>query len=112
MAAILLGTAAASAPVALPNSIAGVWDLFWQSRTGPRQSGYLVFRQSGNQLIAEMHGKGMVKVRGSTSGNSFQLTGTRMMVKYRVNGTWADDRMEGSFKVLSKELKFTAKRRY
>ena len=108
---LLLGTVEASAPAAQSDSIKGTWDLFWQTRKGPRQSGYFVFRQSGTQLTAEMHGKGTVKVRGTTSGNSFQLEGTRMLVKYRVSGTWASDRMEGSFKVLNKELKFTGKRR-
>ena len=108
---LLFGTPEAAAPTWQPNSIEGTWDLFWQTRKGPRQSGYFVFRQSGTQLIAEMHGKGIVKVRGTTSGHSFQLTGTKMLVRYRVTGTWADDYMKGSFKVLSRKLKFTGKRR-
>ena len=109
--AIFAGFACAFAASASPHSPEGTWDLFWQTRTGPRQSGYFVFRQKGTQLSAELHGKGTVKVRGTTSGNSFKLTGTRTLVRYRVDGTWSADHMEGSFKVLNRELKFTAKRR-
>lgn len=111
MAGILLVTAGAPAAASAPASIAGVWDLIWQTRKGPRQSGYFVLRQAGDQLSAELHGKGMVKARGTVSGNAFQLSGTRMLVKYRITGTWAGDRMDGSFKVLSTDLKFIGKRR-
>ena len=114
-AIVLAGLAATSLPSSaapLPaSSIEGTWDLFWETRKGPRRSGYFVFRQTGDRLVAEMHGKGVVKVRGSASDNTFRLSGTRMLVKYTVSGTWRGDDMEGAFKALSVERKFTGKRR-
>ncbi len=92
-------------------SISGTWDLYWQTRRGPRQSGHMVFRQNGSALRAELHGQGQVSARGTVNGDSFSLRGTRMLVGYRIDGRWQGDRLEGSFRVLTTNRSFTGVRR-
>jgi hypothetical protein len=89
----------------------GIWDLTWQTRSGPRQSGYLVVSRSGAGLSAEIHGRGSIRASGSANGSSFVLRGSRMLVSYRLEGRIAGDRMEGVLKVLSVERRFTGLRR-
>lgn len=114
-----LAAMAATAPLAIPApvraqpaaSIAGTWDIFWATRRGPRQSGYMVITQNGTNLSARLYGQGSVRARGTASGASFMLRGTRMAVPYRIEGRWQGDRLEGAFRVLGVERRFTAARR-
>jgi hypothetical protein len=101
----------AAAPAPPTANLQGIWDLFWTTRRGPRQSGYLRFEQNGSALNVEMHGRGSVRARGTVSGASFTVRGTRMLVPYRIEGRVAGDRMEGAFKVMNRELRFTGARR-
>ena len=109
---LLAASAAAQpAPTQPAGSITGTWDMYWQTKSGPRKSGYMVFRQNGSDLRAELHGKGKVNARGSVNGDSFVLRGTRMLVGYRIEGRRQGDRLQGSLKVLSVDKAFTAVRR-
>ena len=89
----------------------GIWDLIWQTRRGPRRSGYFVFRQQGSALHAELHGRGSVIADGNVDGNVFVLRGSRMLVPYRIEGRIDGDRMEGAFKAMSVDRRFTGVRR-
>ncbi len=111
VAALGLAAFAVRAPAQEASSISGTWDLYWQTRRGPRQSGHMVFRQNGSELRAELHGQGQVSARGTVNGDSFSLRGTRMLVSYRIDGRWQGDRLEGSFRVLSTNKPFTGVRR-
>lgn len=111
VAVLGLAAFAVRAPAQEADSISGTWNLYWQTRRGPRQSGYMVFRQNGSALSAELHGQGQVSVRGTVNGDSFSLRGTRMLVSYRIDGRRQGDRLEGSFRVLSANQRFTGVRR-
>ena len=111
VAAFGLAVSAVPAPAQAADSISGTWDLYWQTRRGPRKSGWMVFRQNGSELRAELHGKGQVNVRGTVSGNSFSLRGTRMLVSYRIEGSWQGDRLQGAFRVVGVNKPFTGIRR-
>ena len=114
LALIAAAALVASAPALLhaqASSIVGTWDLFWETKRGPRQSGWMVFTQNGARLDARLHGRGSVRARGTVSGSTFALRGTRLAVPYRIDGSWQGDRMEGAFKVLGVERRFTANRR-
>ncbi len=91
--------------------VEGIWDLTWQTRSGPRQRGYLMMRVEGAQLVGEIHGQGAVTARGALSGARFHLSGRRMLVRYRIDGRVSGDRLEGRLKVLSVERQFTGIRR-
>jgi hypothetical protein len=116
---LLLGFAilAASAPLRAgppaeaPAAMAGTWDLIWQTRHGPERKGYLVVRQFGARLEAEIHGQGQVKAKGAMAGNVFTLRGSRMMVPYVISGRVDDGRLTGSLKILSVERRFIGARR-
>jgi hypothetical protein len=108
---LLLSTASGPVANSPPSRVDGTWDLTWQTRKGPSQSGYLVIRQNGSKLSAEIHGKGAIRASGSASGRSFSLFGTKMLVRYEISGTWTADDMTGELKVLSVERHFTGKRR-
>jgi hypothetical protein len=103
--------AAQPAPAPAASPIEGTWDLTWQTRHGPRQSGWLVLRVTGNQVVGEMHGRGSVTARGSMTENGFILRGTRMLVPYTVEGRITGARMDGRFRAMSVERRFTATRR-
>lgn len=109
----LLAAAATAqpAPAQPAGSISGTWDMYWQTKSGPKKSGFMVFRQNGSDLRAELHGKGKVNARGSVTGDSFVLRGTRMLVGYRIEGRRQGDRLQGSLKVMSIDKPFTAVRR-
>ena len=104
----LLEAPAAAQPAA---SIAGTWDLTWQTRRGPSRQGFMVVKQDGSRITAQIHGKGSVKTKGSVSGQSFTLRGSRYAVPYTISGTYSGNRMTGSLKVLSVTRNFTAARR-
>lgn len=112
--AALLALALAGAqpvPAQAPPRIDGTWDLFWQTRRGPRQSGYIVLARRGSRVEAELHGRGSLRVSGSASGSGFVLRGRRMLVPYTIEGTVRGDRMEGSLRMLSVDRRFTGTRR-
>ena len=103
---------AAHAPAQQAASISGTWDMYWQTPQGPRQRGSMVFRQDGSALHVEFHGRrGQVSASGTVNGDSFSISGSRMLVSYRVDGRWQGDRLEGSFRALSANRQFTAVRR-
>jgi pimeloyl-ACP methyl ester carboxylesterase len=94
-----------------PASLEGNWDLFWQTRKGSSPGGYLVIRQSGTSLEADLHGKGSIRASGSVEGNAFTLNGSRLFVPYVLSGTLRGDAIEGVLKVMSVERHFVGRRR-
>jgi hypothetical protein len=106
--ACLPGLAAAQAPAV---SAAGTWDLVWKTRKGASRSGWLVLTQHGNQVHAEVHGRGAVSANGTVSGALLTLRGSRLAVPYVIAARIDGDRIEGSLKVLSVERRFTGYRR-
>jgi len=111
VAGAFLSLALAAQAPAPPPRFDGIWDLTWQTRRGPRQSGYIVLRQRGPVLTAELHGQGSVNAAGETSGSRFVLRGSRMLVPYRIEGSIAGDRMEGALKIMTLDKRFTGARR-
>ena len=112
VAALAFAAFAVCAPAQQGASISGTWDLYWQTPQGPRQRGYMVFRQDGSALQVEFHGRrGQVSARGTVNGDSFSISGSRMLVSYRLDGRWQGDRLEGSIRALSANRSFTAVRR-
>ncbi|MEA3053338.1 MAG: hypothetical protein QOG72_2241 [Sphingomonadales bacterium] len=107
--AAAITAAAAAAPA--PAGLTGTWDLTWATRHGPERSGWLVMRQEGSRLSAEIHGRGHVRAIGSATGTAFSLRGSRLAVPYTISGRIDGDRMQGSLKVLSVERRFTGSRR-
>ena len=111
LGAALALLAAAPAPAQQRPVFAGVWDLTWATRKGPERKGWLVVRQAGNRLEAEIHGRGQVKAKGEAAGQAFTLRGSRLAVPYTISGRIDGDRMQGKLKVLSVERGFTGARR-
>jgi hypothetical protein len=113
-AALLLLAAPAAAPGQAPPpaaaSVAGTWDLTWQTKKGPRREGRLVIAQRGAAISGEIHGRGSVKAKGHVAGAAFTLRGRRMAVPYIITGRVAGHRMEGTIKVLSVTRHFTGAR--
>lgn len=118
-ALLLLAAPAAGAAGAAPGqtaqpaaaSLAGTWDLTWQTRKGPRREGRLVIAQQGAAITGEIHGRGSVKAKGSVAGPAFTLRGRRMAVPYTIAGRVSGARMEGTIKVLTVTRHFTGVRR-
>lgn len=109
-AALGLASLACAAQAQAPR-FDGVWDLIWQTRSGPRRSGTITLRQRGAALSAELRGRGSVNASGTVNGAAFVLRGSRMLVPYRIEGHVEGDRMEGAFKVMSVDRRFTGIRR-
>jgi len=93
------------------SSLVGTWDLTWQTRKGPRREGYLVVSQRGNAVEAKIHGRGAVTARGTVTGETFALRGSRLAVPYRIDGVFKGNDMTGSIRVLSVKRDFAGKRR-
>lgn len=110
MAALIAGIPGASA-AERPVPMSGAWDLIWQTRKGPSPKGGLQIDQKGSQIVGEIHGQGRVRARGSVTGSSFVLRGSRLAVPYFITGTVSGNRMEGSLQVLSVRRQFTGVRR-
>jgi hypothetical protein len=109
---LIAASAAAQPASAQPaGSLSGTWDMYWQTKSGPKKSGHIVLRQNGSDLRAELHGKGKIDARGTVNGDSFVLRGTRMLIGYRIEGRRQGDRLQGSLKVMSVDKAFTAARR-
>lgn len=116
VAATCLCVGAVRAPLsaqglAQASALEGTWDLTWQTRHGPQRSGFIVMRREGASLVGEIHGQGAITARGSLSGATFNLTGSRMLVPYRLDGRLVAGRIEGSLPVLSIERRFIGLRR-
>lgn len=94
-----------------PIAVAGIWDLTWQKRSGPEKNGFLILRQKGAELAAEIHGQGSVRAEGRMAGDSFTLRGSRMAIPYTIRGRVEAGRLVGSLKILSVERSFTGTRR-
>ena len=109
-AAAALLMAAAPAP-ALAADFAGTWDLTWQTRRGPSTSGWLVIRQDGQRLTAEIHGRGTIKAAGAAQGDTFVLRGTRMGAPYAIDGRLEGGRLVGALRVLTVNRSFVGTRR-
>lgn len=103
--------APAPAPVQARPGLQGTWDLEWQTRRGPSPGGYLVIRQNGADLDAELHGRGSIRATGSIEGSRFTLRGERLFVPYTLDGELSGDRIEGALKVMSIERHFVGRRR-
>jgi hypothetical protein len=102
-----------AAPIAIPlqQTAEGVWDLTWETRRGPERSGYMVIRQSGAQLRAQIYGRGAVKASGTLIGSKFTLRGSKMTVPYVLEGHLNGRGLVGSIRILSIERRFTGLRR-
>lgn len=109
IAVALLGTSTIGS--AQPVSVAGTWDLTWQTRKGPKREGQFVIVQQGSRITGEIRGRGSVKAGGAVSGSRFTLKGNRMAIPYRIDGRIIGDRMVGTIKVLSVTRSFTGSRR-
>ena len=94
-----------------PAGLHGIWDLEWQTRRGVSPGGYLVIRQNGSALEAELHGRGSIRASGSVEGSRFTLRGERFFVPYTLTGVLSGDRIEGELKVMSVERRFVGRRR-
>jgi len=90
--------------------VSGRWDLHWQTTKGPSQSGYLVIRQSGAALQAEVHGDGTLEATGTSRGDSLVLSGRRI-VNFEIRAIARADTLTGVLKVLTVERRFTGVRR-
>jgi hypothetical protein len=90
--------------------VAGTWDLFWTKANGTSQSGFLVIRQRGTALTAEVHGDGTLEAKGTVSGDTVVLEGRRI-ASFAIRAVARGDTLAGSLKVLTVERHFTAARR-
>lgn len=93
-----------------PANVAGRWALFWTTATGPRESGYLVLRQEGARVDAELHGQGSIEAEGTVRGQLLVLTGRRMLVPFELRAAARGDTLTGVLRVLSLRRPFTAVR--
>jgi hypothetical protein len=91
--------------------VAGVWDLTWETKKGPTKNGYMVIRQEGVRLSAQIHGRGAVKASGTLAGDRFTLRGSKMAVPYTIQGHLKGGILVGSIRVMSVERHFTGVRR-
>jgi hypothetical protein len=103
--------AAALATGAQAPSVAGIWDLSWKSHKGDSKSGWLLLRQQGARLSAEIHAKSGGNASGRLEGDRFELHGSRFFVPYTIVGRVRGDRVEGAIRMLTAEWPFTASRR-
>jgi hypothetical protein len=105
-AALLL--AGASPP---PASVGGVWDLQWKNAHGATRTAWLLLRQHGQHIDAELHGRHEVTTAGSISGNRFELRGSRFLIPYRIVARVEGERIEGAVSALHFDRHFVGERR-
>ena len=110
-AAVVLGASAPASAQSPHAPLAGTWDLFWQTRQGRIQKGWLVIRQSGSRVTAEIHGRGHLRANGTADGDAFAVHGRRMDAPFTISGRLHEDRLLGSVKVLSVDRRFEGVRR-
>lgn len=92
-------------------TLSGTWDLTWSTRKGEVQRGYLVIRQTGARLVAEVHGQGQLRAAGTSDGDAFTLKGRKLGTPFTIDGRLHDARLLGSVKVLSVNRRFVGVRR-
>ncbi|MFL5541863.1 MAG: alpha/beta fold hydrolase [Longimicrobiaceae bacterium] len=91
--------------------VAGRWAMFWITANGPRESGWLVIRQEGARVTAELHGQGSIEAEGTIRGSLLVLSGRRMLVPFELRAAARGDTLTGVLRVLSLRRPFTAVRR-
>jgi hypothetical protein len=106
LAALLL---AAAAPP--PASVAGVWDLQWRNAHGATRGGWLLLRQHGRQVEAELHGRHDVNAAGTVEGGRIELRGSRLLIPYKIVARVEGDRIEGAVSAPGFDRRFTGMRR-
>ncbi|MFL5384749.1 MAG: alpha/beta fold hydrolase [Longimicrobiaceae bacterium] len=94
-----------------PANVAGRWALFWTTANGPRESGWLVLRQEGARVEAELHGQGSIEAEGTIRGSLLVLSGRRMLVPFELRAAAKGDTLTGVLRVLAVRRPFTAVRR-
>ena len=92
-------------------NLEGIWDVSWRNGHGAQRTGYLRFEQQGETLRAEIHARSSVNARGTVRGRAFELRGSRMMIPYRVEGQVDGNRIQGVFRAMSVERRFSGTRR-
>ncbi|HEU0016373.1 MAG TPA: hypothetical protein VFQ45_22020, partial [Longimicrobium sp.] len=95
-----------------PADVAGRWALFWTTPAGPAESGYLVLRQDGGRVEAELHGRGSLRAEGRVRGELLVISGRRLLAAFELRATVRGDSLvDGTLRVQSTERAFTAVRR-
>ena len=94
-----------------PQQIGGTWELSWKNRRGERRTGYMVVRQNGAQLFAEVFDRGGATAMGSIAGSSFPLRGSRLLIPFTVTGRVKGRQMTGILTAPGTERRFTGIRR-
>jgi len=105
-AALLLG--AAPPP---PAAVGGVWDLQWKNAHGATRNAWLLLRQQGRHVEAELHGRHNVNASGSVEGGRIDLAGSRLLIPYRIVARVAGDRIEGAVTAPGFDRRFVGQRR-
>lgn len=100
---------AAAAPP--PASVGGVWDLEWKNAHGTTRNAWLRLRQQGRHVEAELHGRHDVNASGSVEGDRVELTGSRLLIPYRIVARVAGDRIVGAVSAPGFDRHFTGTRR-
>ncbi|MBV9930380.1 MAG: hypothetical protein JO013_05500 [Alphaproteobacteria bacterium] len=106
IAALLLAGAAPP-----PASVGGVWDLTWKNAHGETRGAWLLMRQQGRHVDAELHGRHNVNASGLVEGSRVELRGSRLLIPYRIVARVAGDRIEGGVSAPGFERRFTGQRR-
>jgi hypothetical protein len=94
-----------------PASVGGVWDLEWKNAHGATRSAWLLLRQQGRHVEAELHGRHEVNAAGSIDGSRFELRGSRLLIPYRIVARVAGDRIEGAVSAPGFDRHFVGVRR-
>ena len=94
-----------------PASVGGVWDLEWKNAHGATRSAWLLLRQQGRHVEAELHGRHNVNASGSVEGGRIDLTGSRLLIPYRIVARVAGERIEGAVNAPGFNRRFTGQRR-
>lgn len=106
---LIAALVAAAAPP--PASVAGVWDLQWKNAHGAARSAWLLLRQRGGRIEAELHGRHEINAAGPIEGSRFELRGSRLLIPYRIVARVEGDRIEGAVAAPGFERHFVGVRR-
>ena len=102
---------AVAGPATAGDPFDGSWDLFWKTRQGVKQEGWLVLDQTGRRVVAQIYGKGSLRAAGEVRGSTFAVRGRKMGAPFTISARLEDGRLSGSVKVLSVDRPFTGVRR-
>jgi hypothetical protein len=94
-----------------PASVAGIWDLQWKNAHGASRTAWLLLRQHGQRIEADLHGRHEVTTAGSITGDRFELHGSRFLIPYRIVARVAGERIEGAVSAPNFERHFVGIRR-